>query len=196
MSTIQIKTDVSIDELIKHLNKLDTHTLTYLINSLKKIQLTREQKEAFAMSEAMFWNYIHKIDWQQKDSATQLLPLISALASAPVVTIYQFSERLAFFLHQIDGPAFAKPLEDKELGFSADTFLYARCLAVAKGKTYYNQLLQNPNIMPTDNDFEALLSVAEKAYLQKTGKGYPYIPTINYESFFNQALWGENAIAI
>ena len=148
------------------------------------------------MPEATFWDYIQMIDWQQKDNPTQLLPLITALANAPIVTVYQFSDRLAFFLHQIDGPAFAKILEIKELGFSADTFLYARCLAVAKGKNFYHKLLQDPNIMPADNDFEALLSVAEKAYLQKTGKIYTYIPTINYESFFNQTLWGEDAIAI
>jgi len=50
--------------------------------------------------------------------------------------------------------------------------------------------------MPVGEDFEALLSVAEEAYQQKTGKAYQYVPTINYESFFNQQLWGEKAIVL
>ena len=194
MSTIQIKSNLSIDELIGNLSKLDTPTLNYLISSLRKVQVTREQFDSLAMSEEVFWSFIGKIDWQQEVATQQIKPLVDALANVSIATIYQFSERLAFLLHQIDGPDFANPLEKSALGFSADTFLYTRCLVVAKGQSFYNTVLNNPSNIPTEMDFEVLLSVAAKAYLQKTGKSYCYIPTINYESFFNQDLWKEKAI--
>ena len=146
--------------------------------------------------EEVFWNFIQKIDWNQKEDSHKVAPLVNALAAADSAIIYQFSERLAYLLHQLDRPAFAQPLEKDQLGFSADTFLYARCLVVAKGQAYYQKILKQPTNMPTGEDFEALLSVAEQAYFKKTGKEYAYIPIINYESFFNQELWGENVIIL
>lgn len=196
MPTIQIKSNLSIEELIGNLSQLDTPTLNYLVTSLRKVQLARKQPEASTMPEEAFWNFIEKIDWKQKEDSRKVAPLVNALATADSATIYQFSERLAYLLHQLDGPAFAKSLEKDELGFSADTFLYARCLVVAKGQAYYQEVLKQPTNMPIGKDFEALLSVAEQAYFKKTGKAYAYIPTINYESFFNQELWGENAIVL
>ncbi|MFK7982995.1 MAG: DUF4240 domain-containing protein [Saprospiraceae bacterium] len=136
------------------------------------------------------------IDWKQKETEKILQPLIRALAANNEAVIYQFSERLAFYLYQLDGPAYTKALEADELGFSADTFLYARCLTVAKGEKFYKKVLAKPEKMPVGEDFEALLYVAGTAYQQKTGKPYQYVPTINYESFFNQKLWGEKAIVL
>ena len=124
------------------------------------------------MNEEEFWSLLKKIDWKKKDDRARLQPLINALALAPAAKIFQFSERLAFLLHQLDGPAFAQPLEQGELGFSADTFLYARCLVVAKGEKFYNTILAQPQKMPVGEDFEALLYVAEQAYQQKTAKSY------------------------
>ncbi len=54
--------------------------------------------------------------------------------------------------------------------FSADEFLYIRCCVVANGQDFYKSVLQNPDLMPQDIDFEPLLYVAEKAYFLKTGK--------------------------
>jgi len=148
------------------------------------------------LEEEKFWTLIELIDWTKKEKGKILQPIIDALATNNEIIIYQFSERLAFYLHQLDGPAYTKVLEADELGFSADTFLYARCLVVAKGENFYKKVLTQPENMPVGEDFEVLLSVAEEAYRQKTGKDYQYIPTINYESFFNQKLWGEKAIVL
>lgn len=149
------------------------------------------------LEKSKFWELVDLIDWQQKESEKALKPLIKTLAaSSNEAIIYKFSERLAYLLHQLDGPAYTKALETNELGFSADTFLYARCLAVAKGKKFYKKVLTKPKNMPVGEDFEALLYLAEEAYQQKTGKPYQYMPTINYESFFNQKLWGEQAIVL
>lgn len=196
MSTIQIKSKLSIEELISNLSQLDTPTLNYLVSSLRKVQLTREGPEISTMQEEAFWKLIQQIDWKQKEDTLKLKPLIDSLATATISNIYQFAERLAYLLHQLDGPAFAQALEQDELGFSADTFLYARCLVVAKGQAYYQSILERPTSMPTKEDLEALLYVPAQAYLQKTGKTYAYVPSINYESFFNQTLWGTNAIVL
>ena len=143
-----------------------------------------------------FWKFIKLIDWQQKENEKILQPTINALANSDESIINQFSENLALYLHQLDGPAYTKAFAANELGFSADTFLYARCLAVAKGEKFYKKVLAKPENMPVGEDFETLLSVAEEAYLQKTGKIYQYVSTINYESFFNQQLWVEKAIVL
>jgi len=148
------------------------------------------------LEELKFWRFILLIDWTQKENEKILQPIVKALAISNEVIIYQFSERLAFYLHQLDGPAYTKSLEADELGFSTDTFLYARCLAVAKGEKFYKKVLAKPDTMPVGEDFEALLYVATKAYQQKTGKQYQYVPTTNYESFFNQKLWGEQVIVL
>ena len=109
--------------------------------------------------------------------------------------IYQFSERLAEVLHQLDGPDFIKALEEDPLGYSADTFLYARCFAVARGQVFYENVLSKATPLPTEY-LEQLLSVASKVYQKKTGEKYNYMPSTIYESFFNQSLWGEAAIVL
>ena len=196
MASIPLKFQ-SLEELVGNLNQLDNSTLNYLVNLLKKLQLERGiNEENLMLNEQKFWKLIELIDWKQKENEKILQPLIKALAANSEAVIYQFSERLAFYLHELDGPAFTKALEADEIGFSADTFLYARCLAVAKGEKFYKKVLAKPEKMPVGEDFEALLYIAEAAYYKKTGKTYQYVPTINYESFFNQKLWGEKAIVL
>ena len=196
MASIPLKFQ-SLEELVGNLHQLDNSTLNYLVKLLKKLQAERGiNEEDLMLNEQKFWKLIDLIDWKQKENDKILQPLIKALAANSEVVIYQFSERLAFYLHLLDGPAFTKTLAADELGFSADTFLYARCLAVAKGEKFYKKVLAKPENMPVGEDFEALLYIAETAYHKKTGKLYQYVPTINYESFFNQRLWGEKAIVL
>ena len=197
MSTIQIKSNLSIEELIESLSQLDTNTLNQVVTSLREVQRRRaNQPDRAAMSEQEFWELVEHIDWNQEDDLARLQPLIKKLATYPVAQIYQFAERQAFLLHQLDGPAFAHSLEESDLGFSADSFLYARCLAVAKGSDFYDYILADPDKLPVDEDMEAFLYVAQKAYEKKTGKTYHYVPTVNYESFSNVELWGKKAISI
>ncbi len=53
---------------------------------------------------------------------------------------------------------------------SPDGFLYARCRAVAKGRTNYEKTLADPRAMPKDLDFETLLYLAPMAYEEATGE--------------------------
>ncbi len=73
--------------------------------------------------------------------------------------------------------------------FSSDNFLYARACVVANGKDFYEKVLADPSQMPKDLSFEALLSLARKAYKKKTGQTFDYSPTITYETFSNPEGW-------
>lgn len=194
MSVISIPPNPSIDELIDNLSQLDSPTLDYIVSSLHKVQ--KQRTEQTMMSENEFWRLLQKIDWTQRQDIDKLKPLIKTLTVHSTTKIFQFSERLAFLLHQIDGPAFAKTLEKGDLGYSADSFLYARCFVVAKGKKFYHTVQSNAKNMPFESYLEALLYVPKQAYELKTKQVYTYIPSINYESFFNEDLWGEEAIIL
>lgn len=74
---------------------------------------------------------------------------------------------------------------DKNSDFSVDEFLYARCCVVANSADFYAKVLKKPSLMPKNLTFEALLRVAHKAYFQKTGKQFRYVPTYNMETFAN-----------
>ncbi|MEM1119163.1 MAG: DUF4240 domain-containing protein [Bacteroidota bacterium] len=196
MASIPLKFQ-SLEELVGSLHQLDNATLNYLVKQLRKLQIERGiTDEPLMLGEAQFWTFIDLIDWTKEADEQVLQPLVDALAKNNQATIYQFSERLAFYLHQLDGPAYTKILEESDFGFSADTFLYARCLAVAKGEDFYKKVLAEPKYMPINEDLEDLLYVAEVAFEQKTGTAFSYIPTINYESFSNQKLWGKQAVIL
>ena len=94
MSNIQIKSSLSIEELIESLSQLDTPTLNHVVASLRQIQMKRESQTGdAAMPENEFWELLKKIDWEKEDDQARLQPLVDTLATYPVAQIYQFSER-------------------------------------------------------------------------------------------------------
>lgn len=50
-------------------------------------------------------------------------------------------------------------------------------------------VLADPQQMPKDMEFEALLSVAPFAYQRKTGQDFDHATPLNYETYSNQAGW-------
>ncbi len=147
------------------------------------------------MNETKFWETISLLDWTQvgKDDAI-LKPSVDALAEMPIDHIYQFEEILAEKLYNLDGEPYARNMgeysykgEDKH--FSVDLFLYARCYVVAKGKDYYEKVLADPEKMPRDLEFEAILYLAKEVYEKKTGQEFNYIPKHDYETFNNEEGW-------
>ncbi|MEM8528792.1 MAG: DUF4240 domain-containing protein [Bacteroidota bacterium] len=194
ITNLQIKSNLSLDELINDLSQLDTTALQYLISSLQKIKTEKEQESI--SEQQSFWQFIEKIDWIQNNKQERLKPLVEALKDASVSSINEFSEQLATVLNQLDGPEYYENLKSQANGVSADTFLYARCQVVAKGKTFFEEVLRHPEKMPAEADFEGLLYVAREAYERKTGREYNFIPSFIYESFFNQNLWKEKAIIL
>lgn len=192
MSLIEVKSKIDIEELIRELRQLDQSTLDYIVTSLQKEQAVRIPKK---METAQFWALIDKIDFTSSNDPAKLKPLVKALTQLSISEILQFAERLADLLSQLDGPDFIKPLKAEASGYSADTFLYARCFAIAQGQEFYESVLSKTAPLPTKY-FEVLLTAPSQAYEQKTGEKYSYVPSINYESFFNQNLWGEAAIVL
>ena len=79
--------------------------------------------------------------------------------------------------------------QGEEAPFSVDGFLYARCMAVAKGQDVYENILQEPENMIRNDSFEPLLSLAELAHQKKTATTYEHIPAYIYETFANAKEW-------
>ncbi len=147
------------------------------------------------MNENEFWSIIALLDWGKsgKDDAV-IEPVVAALAEQNIDVIKQFDEILAEKLHALDTEAHAREIgEEAYRGpdeyFSPDWFLYVRCCVVANGREAYAQVLANPQDMPKDMEFEAILYVAANAYERKTGKEYDHVPAVDYETFQNRIGW-------
>lgn len=122
-------------------------------------------------------------------------PLIEELAKLSITEIQQFEETLAKALHGIDGGLFAA--NAGESGQSGDGFLYCRCWVVAKGRAYYEAVLEAPEKMPkTLGEWcEPLLYVAGEAWAEKTGRDageWDYHAEVSYETGSNEGLWARD----
>lgn len=148
------------------------------------------------MDEATFWSIIAQLDWGRKNIEDILAPAIAILSSYTVEQIYKFDQILAEKLYALDGKKYAVKSgwgKEDDKTFSPDMFLYARCCAVANGKTVYERILNEPSKFPTDLTFEPILYLAEKAYQKKTGKNdYDFLPTVSFETFSNVKAWPDS----
>ncbi len=145
------------------------------------------------MNEDRFWEIIELLDWSREPDEDILAPAVERLAQCSERDIRQFSEILARKLYDLDGERFAKELAPEDAWpehFSVDVFLYARCLVVANGKTFYEQVLNDPSMMPKGYDFEALLYLPNEAWKLKTGQeDYFQYTEYWYETFSNPDGW-------
>jgi hypothetical protein len=162
---------------------------------LKKIFLKNKP-----MDENIFWDIISTFDWDKiGDDDAVLKPALDRLVTMTTEDILLFAEILAEKLYNLDGIAYASNIgvdsyyQDKE-HFSADYFLYIRCCVVANGKTFYNQVLNNPTEMPKELDFEALLYLPETAYYENTKKDYDHVTIYCFETFSNANGWKSNKV--
>jgi predicted nucleotidyltransferase component of viral defense system len=153
------------------------------------------------MDESRFWALIALGDWSQQDDEQKVEPIIAALASQPKAEIVSFDEMLAEKLHALDTRAHCRAVyrgavidetgASEEVHVSADAFLYARAVAVAKGREDYEAALRDPKRMPDYLDWlEELLYVAQNAYEQQSGQAYEHATKVSFESFTNDAGWG------
>lgn len=144
------------------------------------------------LSETDFWKLIAQLDWNRQDRFGIIEPVVVALSNMPVANIYQFQDLLSEKLWALDTRAHANafaPEQAEEDYLSVDDFLYARCGVVAKGQTFYHEVLQTPSLMPDDFTFSPLLSIAARAYERKTGNKMIIPPAFNYETYSNNAGW-------
>ncbi len=164
-----------------------------------EMQVLVENKPAAAseMNEDRFWEIIEKLDWNKENANDILAPAAEALSQYSEQDIRQFSEILARKLYNLDGERFARELDpedaysdDEDAYFSVDVFLYARCLVVANGRTFYEEVMRDPSKMPKGYDFEPLLYLANNAWELKTGQDdYFQYTEYWYETFSNPEGW-------
>ncbi|MFS0647374.1 DUF4240 domain-containing protein [Siminovitchia sp. 179-K 8D1 HS] len=198
-STRHLKTNIGFDGSLfvlinvpyyRWLEKHDPKAFEQMLEEDRKEEEQRNKEERSLPNKA-FWEVIHLI---QLDADDPLKEARTKLASFSEKRIKQFEEALARKLYMLDTEKHAREIgEQAYIGdndyFSPDHFLYVRCLCVAKGQTFYEKVLKQPSLMPKDEGFEELLSLASDAYAEKTGEEFDYIPSKDYETFSNEKGW-------
>jgi len=143
------------------------------------------------MNEKMFWNVIEQFDWDKTgDDEAVLEPALNMLVKLGPEEIIAFEEILAKKLYDLDRRDIARACyggEDEQI--SGDDFLYSRCVVVANGKEFFDQVMADPNEMPTDMEFESLLYLGQNAYELATGKEWNHITKYSYETLSNTGGW-------
>ena len=181
---------------------LPPHQIEDILQTLQSLPADRQRqvvefiefvaaRSAAEREEDWFWGLVGLIDLERGDTEGATNTLIDTLSQLEDEEIFKFHDLLAEKLSALDGPLYF----EHSVG-SADGFLYERAYAVGSGKKQYYAVLENPGLFPEDNELQYLLSVAESAYERKHGRDLERVPKVIYESFWNQALWGEEAIAI
>ena len=154
----------------------------------------RQKDMSKILTEQRFWEIIGLFDWTDaEDDDRVLAPAVDALTASPIHYIYLFADMLADKLFKLDGKTYAENIGDAAYAsdkyFSVDNFLYARCCVIANGQKCYEAVLENPSLMPKDLTFESLLSLASKAYFQKTSKRFDYVAATPIETYSNKNAW-------
>ena len=147
-----------------------------------------------ALPENAFWEIIELLDWEQGKADEVIRPAVTHLSQLSASAIQAFQDWLSEKLYMLDGEQYAAHCGENAYrgpghSFSADEFLYARCYVVAQGKGFFEKVLNNPEAMPKDLSFEALLRIASQAYKMKTGASFDYQPAYIIETFANSRGW-------
>jgi len=107
----------------------------------------RSEHEKEVLSDSEFWRIIALLNWEKTgDDAAVIAPAVDELSKLPVVFIYQFQDKLAEKLYQLDTQMYAENCGvnrwQPDKYFSVDVFLYERCCVVANGKDFTKKSLQ------------------------------------------------------
>ena len=152
--------------------------------------LSTKHRNKVEEEENWFWDLIDTIDQSAHSRTERFAPLMAALLELNREEFHRFAYQRDKKLRALDGPAYH---DASQTGYSADSFLYARCGVITAGRNYYNNVLANPSSFPADLEDEGFLYCAEQAYESKFGEPAEFDTGIIYGSFFNDALWGEGA---
>lgn len=150
--------------------------------------------EVAPLSDAVFWDLIGLLDWDRTgDDDAVVEPVVAALTRASEAEIVGFEAAMAEKLFRLDRRDLAGAFGGGSLAsdyFSPDAFLYARCVVVANGPELFEAVLAAPTRMPKDMEFEALLSIAARAWERKTGAPDKVFDVpFDYETGANEAAW-------
>ncbi|WP_144558367.1 DUF4240 domain-containing protein [Shouchella miscanthi] len=180
-----------IKPYVMWLDNHDPKSADLYLGELRKKEEAESEKKVNPLPSKAFWEIISLIDLEAD------IPLEKArdkLASMTEKQIKQFEEALAQKLYKLDTEKHARSIGeaayvDEETFFSPDFFLYTRCLAVAKGKDFYEHVVKHPEAMPKDDECEELLTLAAEAFEEKTDDKWNYVPSKDYETFSNERGW-------
>lgn len=110
------------------------------------------------MTENNFWEILDKLDWTHEgDDEKVMEPVKNALAQLSDEDIFEFDNIMSSKLYDLDSRERAQKLYGTLEHFSADTFLYNRCVAIVNGKEYYEDILNQRQQLNPDLEFESIL---------------------------------------
>lgn len=159
------------------------------------IERTPSSSENGKFGENDFWKTVELLDWTRTGEDEAVIePAVEFLCNRSEKDIAAFADILSEKLHRLDGETFAKEIgKDAYKGpdhrFSRNWFLRVRCCVVANGNEFFQEVITEPEHMPKDLEFEAILRIAPKAFERKTGRKLPVKTKYNYETFGNKHGW-------
>ncbi|RHW43392.1 DUF4240 domain-containing protein [Neobacillus notoginsengisoli] len=149
------------------------------------------------MDEKEFWRIIDMFNWNHAgDDEKVIKKALKYLSKKADEDIFRFEDILSKLLYDLDGKEYAKHIGEgayvnENTYFSPDEFLYSRCVVVANGREFYDEVLNDPKSMPEDMEFEALLYIASEAFEMKNDEEYECVPKFDYETYSNESKWKE-----
>lgn len=149
--------------------------------------------ESGKMFDTDFFNFTNMLDWEQQGTDEAVLePLIAFLAKWGDNVIFAFHNKMAELLYSLDTYNIARHIIESSVYFSPNAFLYARCVALINGKSYYNAILNGRQKLFADSEFESILYVPIKAWERlhnEDGDKYPYVSELSFETYSNKSGW-------
>ncbi|MGL5434380.1 MAG: DUF4240 domain-containing protein [Lachnospiraceae bacterium] len=134
------------------------------------------------------------LNWEKKgDDLAVIEPLIELLAKWGDNLIFAFDDAMAELLYSLDTRKIAQSIY-KDKNFSADGFLYIRCVALINSKRFYNDIASGRKKLKSDLRFEPILCVPAFAWARlhgKNAKEYSHATKFCYETMSNFEGWQE-----
>lgn len=156
------------------------------------------------MDDEQFWEIIGLFDWSTPDDPLAVMESATdKLAELGIAAIEEFEEILAQKLYALDTEQHAEHTADSDGYVSADGFLYDRCYAVARGQSFYQNVLNDPAQMhpfstqpPEDLAFdsEPLLYLTAIAAEQIGIIDFERVTQVSYETGSNHDGWKNDKI--
>jgi len=150
------------------------------------------------MGDEQFWSLIAVLRGQTDNVAMRRLR--KRLVALPNDQLEEFADRLSRAVHDLDTRVhFEQPIRADDFepdDVDEDLFVAVRCAVVACGREAYDKVLADPAALgrssawPIGNG-EDLLSAAERAYKDRTGQSWTYVPAWNTETGDNMGGWPE-----
>lgn len=132
------------------------------------------------------------LDWEKKgDDLAVIEPLIALLATWGDGLIFTFHDMMSELLYSLDTKKIASDIY-KGNNFSADEFLYIRCVALINSKRFYNDIFSGRKKLKRNLTFEAILCVPAFAWARLHGKNadeYSHTTKYCYETMSNIEQW-------